>query len=172
MIQRGEHAEQNPYGFILEEGDILVISTSREQLTSILSQKIGSIETFDENDEDKNTKNQIITEVMVTPSSSLVGNTIENVSFRYRYNCFVIGLQRKSKIITSHVSELALEPGDTLLIQGDKSSIKALRTQSDLLPMEWATSEISSKDISKKSVYIFLSVISISAPMAFIILSV
>ena len=56
MIQRGEHAEQNPYGFILEEGDILVISTSREQLTSILSQKIGSIETFDENDEDKNTK--------------------------------------------------------------------------------------------------------------------
>ena len=65
--------EQNPYGFILEEGDILVISTSREQLTSILSQKIGSIETFDENDEDKNTKNQIITEVMVTPSSSLVG---------------------------------------------------------------------------------------------------
>ena len=163
MIQRGEHAEQNPYGFILEEGDILVISTSREQLTSILSQKIGSIETFDENDEDKNTKNQIITEVMVTPSSSLVGNTIENVSFRYRYNCFVIGLQRKSKIITSHVSELPLEPGDTLLIQGDKSSIKALRTQSDLLPMEWATSEISSKDISKKSVYIFLLVIFLGA---------
>ena len=163
MIQRGEHAEQNPYGFILEEGDILVISTSREQLTSILSQKIGSIETFDENDEDNSTKNQIITEVMVTPSSSLVGNTIENVSFRYRYNCFVIGLQRKSKIITSHVSELPLEPGDTLLIQGDKSSIKALRTQSDLLPMEWATSEISSKDISKKSVYIFLSVIFLGA---------
>ena len=100
---------------------------------------------------------------MVTPSSSLVGNTIENVSFRYRYNCFVIGLQRKSKIITSHVSELPLEPGDTLLIQGDKSSIKALRTQSDLLPMEWATSEISSKDISKKSVYIFLLVIFLGA---------
>ena len=100
---------------------------------------------------------------MVTPSSSLVGNTIENVSFRYRYNCFVIGLQRKSKIITSHMSELALEPGDTLLIQGEKDSIKALRTQSDLLPMEWATSEISSKDISKKSIYIFLSVIFLGA---------
>ena len=44
--------------------------------------------------------NQLITEAMVTPSSSLVGNTIENVSFRYRYNCLVIGLQRKSRIIT------------------------------------------------------------------------
>ena len=61
------------------------------------------------------------------------------------------------------MSELALEPGDTLLIQGEKDSIKALRTQSDLLPMEWATSEISSKDISKKSIYIFLSVIFLGA---------
>ena len=164
MIQRGEHAEHGPfYGFILEEGDILVVSISREQLTNILSQKIGSIETFEKDDQNDSQKNQIITEVMVTPSSSLVGNTIENVSFRYRYNCFVIGLQRKSKIITSHMSELALEPGDTLLIQGEKDSIKALRTQSDLLPMEWATSEISSKDISKKSIYIFLSVIFLGA---------
>ena len=72
MIQRGEHAEQNPYGFILDEGDILVISTSREQLTSILSQKIGSIDTFEENMKMK-IKNQMITEAMVTPSSSLVG---------------------------------------------------------------------------------------------------
>ena len=164
MIQRGEHAEHGPFfGFILEQGDILVISISREQLTNILSQKIGSIETFEKDDQTNSQKNQIITEVMVTPSSSLVGNTIENVSFRYRYNCFVIGLQRKSKIITSHMSELALEPGDTLLIQGEKDSIKALRTQSDLLPMEWATSEISSKDISKKSIYIFLSVIFLGA---------
>ena len=164
MIQRGEHAEHGPfYGFILEDGDILVISTSREQLTNIISQNIGSIETFEEKNTDNEGKNQIITEAMVTPSSSLVGNTIENVSFRYRYNCFVIGLQRKSKIITSHMSELPLEPGDTLLIQGEKSSIKSLRTQSDLLPMEWATSEISSKDISKKSLYIFLSVIFLGA---------
>ncbi len=164
MIQRGEHAEHGPfYGFILEDGDILVVSISREQLTNILSQNIGSIETFEKDDQSDIQKNQIITEVMVTPSSSLVGNTIENVSFRYRYNCFVIGLQRKSKIITSHMSELALEPGDTLLIQGEKDSIKALRTQSDLLPMEWATSEISSKDISKKSIYIFLSVILLGA---------
>ena len=68
------------YSFILEQGDILVISTSREQLTSILSKNIGSIESFDENEEDQDSKNQVITEAMVTPSSSLVGNTIENVS--------------------------------------------------------------------------------------------
>ena len=45
MIQRGEHAEHTPfYSFVMEKGDILVISTSREQLTSILSKNIGSID--------------------------------------------------------------------------------------------------------------------------------
>jgi di/tricarboxylate transporter len=160
MIQRGEHAEHNPfYSFVMEKGDILVISTSREQLTSILSKNIGSIESFDENEDDSETKKQVITEAMVTPSSSLVGNTIENVSFRYRYDCIVIGLQRKSKIITTNMGELPLEPGDTLLIQGDKKSIKALRTKSDLLPMEWTTSEIQNKNIAKISIFIFLGVI-------------
>ena len=164
MIQRGEHAEHGPfYSFILEQGDILVISTSREQLTSILSQNIGSIESFDENEEDKDSKNQVITEAMVTPSSSLVGNTIENISFRYRYGCIVIGLERKSKIITTNIGELPLEPGDTLLIQGDKKSIKALRTKSDLLPMEWTTSEIQNNDIAKVSIFIFLSVVLLGA---------
>ena len=164
MIQRGEHAEHGPfYSFILEQGDILVISTSREQLTSILSQNIGSIESFDENEEDRDSKNQVITEAMVTPSSSLVGNTIENISFRYRYGCIVIGLERKSKIITTNIGELPLEPGDTLLIQGDKKSIKALRTKSDLLPMEWTTSEIQNNDIAKVSIFIFLSVVLLGA---------
>ena len=164
MIQRGEHAEHGPlYSFILEQGDILVISTSREQLTSILSQNIGSIESFDENEDDQDSKNQVITEAMVTPSSSLVGNTIENVSFRYRYDCIVIGLQRKSKIITTNMGELPLEPGDTLLIQGDKKSIKALRTKSDLLPMEWTTSEIQNKNIAQISIFIFLSVVVLGA---------
>ncbi len=162
MIQRGEHAEHGPFeGFILEEGDILVVSISREQLTEVVGKNIVSIKYSQEDKE--SFKNQLITEAMVTPSSSLVGNTIENVSFRYRYNCLVIGLQRKSKIITKKMGELPLEPGDTLLIQGDEEVIKNLRTQSDLLPMEWATSEIHNKEIANKSLMIFLSVVTLGA---------
>ena len=162
MIQRGEHAEHGPFeGLILKEGDILVVSISREQLTEILGKKIVSINHSRKDEESLD--DQLITEAMVTPSSSLVGNTIENVSFRYRYNCLVIGLQRKSKIITKKMGELPLEPGDTLLIQGNSEVIRNLRTQSDLLPMEWATSEIQNKEIANKSLMIFLSVVSLGA---------
>ena len=108
-------------------------------------------------------KDKIISEAMVTPSSSLIGNTVENVSFRYRYNCIVIGLQRRSKIITKNFGELPLEPGDTLLIQGSKDALKNLRTKSDLLPLEWATSEIFNKELANKSLLVFLGVILIGA---------
>ena len=61
------------------------------------------------------------------------------------------------------MGELPLEPGDTLLIQGDKKSIKALRTKSDLLPMEWTTSEIQNKNIAQISIFIFLGVVVLGA---------
>ena len=164
MIQRGEHAEHGPFdGLIIEEGDILVISSTREQLIEVLDKNIATISYDSINSSDNDNQDKIITEAMVTPSSSLIGNTLENVSFRYRYDCIVIGLERRSRIITKNFGELPLEPGDTLLVQGSKSALKNLRTKSDLLPMEWATSEIFNKELANKSLIIFLSVISLGA---------
>ena len=74
----------------------------------------------------------------------------------------LLDCKEKSKIITTNMGELPLEPGDTLLIQGDKKSIKALRTKSDLLPMEWTTSEIQNKNIAQISI-LFLSVVVLGA---------
>ena len=164
MIQRGEHAEHGPFdGLVIEKGDILVISSTREQLIEVLNKNIAIISYDSKNSSDEDNKDKIISEAMVTPSSSLIGNTVENVSFRYRYNCIVIGLQRRSKIITKNFGELPLEPGDTLLIQGSKNALKNLRTKSDLLPLEWATSEIFDKELANKSLLVFLGVISIGA---------
>ena len=148
---------------VIEKGDILVISSTREQLIEVLNKNIATISYDSVNSLDDDKKDKIISEAMVTPSSSLIGNTVENVSFRYRYNCIVIGLQRRSKIITKNFGELPLEPGDTLLIQGSKDALKNLRTKSDLLPLEWATSEIFDKELANKSLLVFLGVISIGA---------
>ena len=52
------------------------------------------------------------------------------------------------------MGELPLEP-EYLLIQGEKKSIKALRTKSDLLPMEWTTSEIQNKKYCKNFNFYF-----------------
>jgi len=169
MIQRKEHAVIPPFAdFKLVAGDVLVIASTREALSELISKKNG-ISTGElsnmshlgqENDDFDS--NQILSEAMITPTSSLVGQTIENISFRYRFNCIVIGLQRKARMIRNRMTEIALEPGDILLIQSTKESIKNLRTHSDILPMEWSSTEIIKSDLAFKSLLIFLSVILLS----------
>ena len=50
-----------------------------------------------------------------------------------------------------------------MLIQGSKDALKDLRTKSDLLPLEWATSEMYNKTLANKSILVFLGVITIGA---------
>ena len=165
MVQRKEQAKAAPFDdFIFNEGDVLVIATTRDALSELISKKNGittyqlsNLSPYEENLEDES--NQILSEAMITPTSSLVGQTIENISFRYRFNCIVIGLQRKARMIRNRMTEIALEPGDILLIQSSKDSLKELRAHSDILPMEWSSREIIKRDISIKSICIFMGVI-------------
>ncbi len=169
MIQRKEHAVIPPFAdFKLVAGDVLVIASTREALSELISKKNGistgelsNMSNLGQENDDFDS-NQILSEAMITPTSSLVGQTIENISFRYRFNCIVIGLQRKARMIRNRMTEIALEPGDILLIQSTKESIKNLRTHSDILPMEWSSTEIIKSDLAFKSLLIFLSVILLS----------
>ena len=165
IIQRKEHAEHGPLfnDFELKSGDILVIATSQEALAEIISKKIGICGSEVSKIRNKNTidetDTQILTEAVISPSSSLVGQTIENSSFRYKFNCVVIGLQRKDRLIKNSMTEIPLETGDVLLIQGTKESIKNLRTKSDIIPLEWSTTNIIDKALPNKSIFIFFMVI-------------
>ena len=165
IIQRKEHAEHGPLfnDFELKSGDILVIATSQEALAEIISKKIGICGSEVSKIRNKNTidetDTQILTEAVISPSSSLVGQTIENSSFRYKFNCVVIGLQRKDRLIRNSMTEIPLETGDVLLIQGTKESIKNLRTKSDIIPLEWSTTNIIDKALPNKSIFIFFMVI-------------
>ena len=91
IIQRKEHAEHGPLfnDFELKSGDILVIATSQEALAEIISKKIGICGSEVSKIRNKNTidetDTQILTEAVISPSSSLVGQTIENSSFRYKF---------------------------------------------------------------------------------------
>ena len=169
MIQRKEHAVIPPFAdFKLIAGDVLVIACTREALSELISKKNGistsELSNMSHSGQENGDfdSNQILSEAMITPTSSLVGQTIENISFRYRFNCIVIGLQRKARMIRNRMTEIALEPGDILLIQSTKESIKNLRTHSDILPMEWSSTEIIKSDLAFKSLLIFLSVILLS----------
>ena len=164
LIQRKEHAEHGPLfnDFELRVGDVLVIATTKEELSEIISKKIGfcgsEISRIKPGEiDDQETNNQLLTEAVISPLSSLIGLNIE-ISFRYRFNCVVIGLQRRARMIRKRMTEIPLEAGDVLLIQGSRKQLKTLDLEVTLCRWNGLQLKLSIKCYQKKQ-FLFLELL-------------
>jgi di/tricarboxylate transporter len=111
----------------LEEGDLLLVKGPRDEIP-----KIKDFEGIDIEAEvkfslpDLETKDIVVAEAIVLPSSPLVGKTLKQVRFRQRYRAQVLGVNRRGHIITRKISQIPFKAGDQLLIQGDRRNIVRL----------------------------------------------
>ena len=168
MILRGEHAELTPFdGFNLRSGDVLVVAATKKALTNVLATGVGVLSTeYIEKSKSRvgdGKLSQILSEIMITPGSRLVGQNLEQIGFRYRFNSIVIGLQRRTRMIRTKMTEIALEAGDILLVQGSAENIESLRNHRDLIPMAWSYTDIPSPKLAMRANIIFFSVIALAA---------
>ncbi len=173
MIQRGERAILPPFDDVtLQTGDLVVVAATRKTLTEALHDEPQLLHPdtpgpdTDEQREDARSwapGDQVMAEVMVPPASPMVGRTLERIGFRYRHGCIVLGIERRSRMLRRRITEIPLEAGDVLLIQGRDSDIKALRNNRDVLLMEWSAAALPSVHHAKRAIAIFLCVVAAAA---------
>ena len=106
---------------------------------------------------------QLLGEVLVTPGSELIGRTLEQIGFRYRYNCVVVGVQRRVARRHGPITDLPLAAGDVLLVQGTAEAKAALRGRPGILPIEWSASEVPSAPEARRALAIFGVVVGLAA---------
>lgn len=75
-------------------------------------------------------------EVVISPHSRLIGKTIRESSFRERYSVNIIGIWRGGKPYLANLSNLVIQFGDALLIQGPALQIHSLKENSDLILLQ------------------------------------
>ncbi|HUT48717.1 MAG TPA: SLC13 family permease [Alphaproteobacteria bacterium] len=162
MILRGEQSELPPFDedFAIAPGDVLLVAATRKALTTALHRDPGltGLEGLEEDETDdapRKTSVQMLGEVMVTPSSRLIGQSVEQAGFRKRFGCVVLGIQRRSRMIRAQVNEIRLEAGDVLLIQGRRADVRALRRNPHALLMEWSASDLPRFHHSRRAILIF-----------------
>ena len=168
LIQRGERAIVPPFeGLELLAGDVLVVAATRKALTEAVGGETGLLHPDVVVVDDKGDGaeppgapgGQMLAEVMVTPASRLIGQALEQIGFRYRFGCIALGIGRRSRMIRSRMTQIRLEAGDVLLIQGHRSDIRALRANTDILLMEWSAADLPSVHHVKSAMVIFAGVI-------------
>ncbi|MCA9130561.1 MAG: SLC13 family permease [Planctomycetales bacterium] len=72
-----------------------------------------------------------LVEVVLSPSSPLVGSTIRQANFRQYYGAAVVAVHRNGSRLPSKIGNIELLPGDTLLLQTSHDFVRNFRNRPD-----------------------------------------
>lgn len=169
MLQRHDVPHLPPFeDLVLRAGDTLVISGTRRAFSKALSQGRASVETEESDGEETGQEappgpDYHLAEAVVSPGSRYAGRTIQLSGLRPRFGISVLGVQRKSRMARSGLSDIRLEPGDTLLIGGPMQAITQLRGNHDLLMLEHSAEAVPQSRKARTAVAIFAAIVLASA---------
>jgi len=167
MIIRGEAVMTPPYhDFIVEAGDMIVAAASRKAMSAAMSDDPGFLEAVADEpggEEALNKTERVMAEVMIAPASSMIGLRLRQTGFQLRTRCFVLGVQRRAHMVRSRLSEMVLEAGDVLLVQGEPDDIRALGADRNIVLMEGSAEEMPVVHHAKRAGLIFLGVVALAS---------
>jgi len=106
---------------------------------------------------------RVMAEAMIPPASRIIGQTLPQVGFRFKTHCIVLGVQRRSRMIRTRMTEIRLQAGDVLLVQGSPVDVQALRTNQDVLLIEWSAAELPAHHHAKRAATVLLGVVAAAA---------
>lgn len=167
ILQRYEHAFLAPFEepIAIKAHDVLVLTVSQPSLVKLIADKgntFGKVAALDAQmptDIEKTTERLSLVEVLIAPASRMIGQSVEQVGFYRRLGCTVLGIQRRSRMITARMTEIRLAAGDVLMMMGTREHINGLRANRDVILMEGSQHELPSRRQSIKVNLIFATVV-------------
>ncbi len=103
---------------IINAKDILYIQGSLSQVEKFVNDHQLELEPEKSKDDVLVSSRVGIAEVLLTPYSSMINQTIKAINFREKYDLNIIGINRKGSLISKEMSKVRLRFGDALLVQG------------------------------------------------------
>jgi len=100
--------------FILLDKDILLFAGDVNTITELLNDLPGL--SLPKAPHNFKLEKNMLCEVIVSPSSSLVGQTVKNCNFRSNYDASVVAIHRHGEPISGKIGEIELQKSDVLLI--------------------------------------------------------
>ena len=74
---------------------------------------------------------RLLTEVVLSRTSPIIGATVREANFRQQYNAAVVAVHRNGVRLSNKIGDINLEPGDTLLLQTRSEFVPTYRNSRD-----------------------------------------
>lgn len=111
---------------IIQPKDMLYVQGSAENMNRFVEHFGLAIEQGTSDAEELVSKQLGIAEVLLTPHSKLINETLRSINFREKYNLNILGINRQGEYVVKDMSKQRLRFGDALLVQGSWESIELL----------------------------------------------
>lgn len=145
MIERANSQMLPPFDDIeLQTGDKIFIAATRRELSDALANRDHPLQNqilplVPDSDDDSET---MLAELVVAPGSRMAGRAVYQTGFSHTTDCFILGVQRRARMLRHELADMRLEAGDVLLVIGGNKNIANLRHNRDTLLLEWSASEL------------------------------
>lgn len=145
---------------VLQEKDILIIEATHENLETVLSSgkfKLSEEKPFTSK---KLTSNEItILEAVVPPDSNVQGRSAKSMRLRARYMINLLALSREGVSMRKKLNDIKLNPGDVVLLQGDRETLQETAVSLGFLPLAEREIKIGSRKTFLPIIFFFISVV-------------
>lgn len=133
-IHRGKQALPLEAKTVLRGHDILLmIARPEDSLPENLTDLLEILPPGQWEQEYLSTPGLTLIEAAIAPRSNFAGQTLQEIRFEQKFNARVLAVWRRGRSIRTRLSNLPLEFGDGLLLQGTEKSIKLLSTEPSLI---------------------------------------
>ena len=102
----------------LREGDVLIFSGNTNFIDELKDPLLGL--TLPKECEHLFHKKQVVSEVVISHNSYLIGRKIKNSDFRGKYDGAVVAVHRNGEKLSGKIGDISLKAGDVLLVFGGK----------------------------------------------------
>lgn len=133
-VQRGKRVLRLEARTVLRGGDtLLLIARPEDSLPENLNDLLEILPPGQWAQEYLSTPDMMLIETAIAPRSQLAGQTLQEIHFEQKYDARVLAIWRRGRSIRTRFSNLKLEFGDALLLQGAPGSLSLLRTEPGLI---------------------------------------
>ncbi|AEH35868.1 SLC13 family permease [Halopiger xanaduensis] len=147
----------------LHEGDVLVVRTNRDAITAL--EDAEGIEPVGQPrlDGDLSAEEGIITELVVSLDSRLIGERLDPEAFREEFDAAVLGLRHRGELIAERIVGTRLGVGDTLLVQAAPETLERLSRRDDVIVAREPSQPDYRADKAPVAVAIMIGVVAVAA---------
>ena len=119
----------------INAGDFLLMRGSNEDIERVCIEKGLRQSSEQVREEYLMDEGAVLTEAIISPSSTLVGQNLRIANFRFKYGVFVLAIRKRDStdIVRENLTNAYFEVGDTLLIQGRREMISDLAGNPDFV---------------------------------------